>query len=85
MIDYAYIRKLEGQGRWEEALKMWKDYDYTPDKINVKACQMIIDANAKGDEFRRKVGNAYEELQSHKLNLQQYSEIVNKAHKEVYG
>jgi hypothetical protein len=85
MIDYSYIRKLEGEGKWQEALKLWKSYDYTEDKINVKTCQMIIDAINKGDEFRAKTKGSNELLEERKINIYQYNEILNKAHKEVYG
>jgi hypothetical protein len=85
MIDYSYVRKLEFESKWEEALKFWKLYDYTEDKINVKAVELIIEANRKGDEFRRLMAPYREKLENHLINIYQYNEELNKAHKEVYG
>ena len=85
MIDYSYVRKLEFESRWEEALKFWKLYDYTENKINVKAVEMIVEANRKGNEYRRLIAPHSERFEKRQLNIYQYNEELNKAHKTVYG
>jgi hypothetical protein len=74
--------RFEKEGKWEEARYIWQRMGY---KEYVKAIDTILEATSKGDRFRELTGDAKNDLEDRKINIYQYNEILNNAHKEVYG
>jgi len=84
-VNYSIVHRLEAESKWEEALAFWKLYDYTENRINVQAVEMIIEAKRLGDRFRELTAPFREKLENHFINIYQYNDELNKAHKIVYG
>lgn len=53
MEIYQQAHNAEQAGNWLEAERLWRSINR---KLDADACRMIIDANARGDEYRRRIG-----------------------------
>ena len=74
-------RQFELQGKWYEA-RMFRLRE--GQMRDVAAIDMILEANAKGDEYRRLTAGVYEDYESRKINTAQMMEKLNEAHNKVY-
>ena len=75
-------RKAEMEGRWEDARKLHLALGHTED---VKAIDMIILSTSLGDSFRRRTTGLYERWENREINNGELHQMLNEAHKEVYG
>jgi hypothetical protein len=75
-------RKFELEGKWWEARKLRQFEGYQQD---VQAIDMILESTRLGDEYRTLTKGAFEDLENRKINLYEFHNILNQAHKEVYG
>lgn len=78
-------RKAERDSNWWEARRLWLLAGGDYGRENANACKTIAEAIDLGDRFRAKIAGVQEQLGSHRINIYQYTELVNTAHAEVYG
>lgn len=74
--------KLEKEGKWEEARSLRIALGHLED---VEAIDMIIHATKLGDEYRRLSAPINEDYEARRLNIYEYTQIINEIHKQVYG
>ena len=82
ITDMTRVNNAEFYGNQEQALKIRKAYKQ---QIDVKAIELIIRSTELGNAYREKVNGAFELFEKRIINIYEYNEILNKAHKEVYG
>lgn len=56
MITTTHARQLEREGKWPEALKVWKDLQRIsvgkPYQSDIDAIELIISSGERGDHYR---------------------------------
>jgi hypothetical protein len=67
MITTGYIRELENESKWKEALAEWKSIRSLPDSkewidLQISAVQLIVDSISRGDAHRERTWNYIESL-----------------------
>lgn len=92
MLSCSYIRKIEQEGRWKEALTEWNkflplvDKEYRDSyKDERDAVQLIVYSTRLGDEYRSLTKGIFEQFENREINKYQLSEKLSTAHKRVYS
>jgi hypothetical protein len=81
-IDYHIAaRKLEREGKWEEALVIWKRLN---EQDHIKAVEYIIDSNERGNRYRELTKGVIQDYESHKINNRELHDLLTAAHNKVY-
>lgn len=78
-------RNAEKQGKWWEAIRLWKCFGGDYGMTQASVCQTIAEAIDKGDEYRALLGDSYQRWESREINNSQLYEVQCEAHKKVYG
>lgn len=86
--DYTYLsnlaRKAENESNWEEAKRIHK---LLGRKDDVAAIDLIIESKRLGDAYRAILAeqDVFGRHERRQINNAQLNELLNEAHKRVYG
>lgn len=79
--DCVKARQLELQHDWLGARNIWKSLNRS---LDVAVTELIIDANAKGDEYRRLTESVFQDFENRKINIYEFQAKLTEAHNKVY-
>lgn len=75
-------RQFEINGQWEQA-KVLRKFEGQDD--DVRAIDLIIDANSRGDDYRRLSSPIFEDFEARMINIYELHDLLTVAHTKVYG